>query len=435
MDFFFRKLTLLIGDLILLHLSLLLSLFIGFWGQFDVSIFFQHVLPFSFLFVLWLIIFYVLDLYDLTLPPTSLPFLSRFGIGLMIQLFTGVLFFYILSFWEISPKTNLLIHVVIFGLLSYAWRFLFSSRISFLAPWRVGLYGVGEHQETLRHIIDFHKHHGYESIVFDDARLLAEQINQHRPHVVILPPAFLNDRDRVQGLYDCLGMHVTFLDVSQAYEFFSRRIPLSTIDQQWFIRNFQEEERGLYRRLKRFVDLVAAVIILMLTIPLWVMFALAIKLEDGGSIFYTQERVGRRGKIFLIKKFRTMNTNAESSGAQWAQQDDPRVTRVGRFLRATHLDELPQMLNILKGDISLVGPRPERPEFVRALAQQIPHYHIRHFITPGFTGWAQIKFRYARSVLDSQKKFEYDLYYIKNKSFILDLLILLKTTQLLIRRE
>lgn len=435
MDLVFRKVTLLIGDLVLLYASLFLALSIGFWGEFETAIFFQHVFPFSFLFIFWLIIFYVLDLYDLTLPPTSLPFLSRFGIALVSLFFTSVLFFYALSFWEISPKSNLLIHVGIFGFLAYCWRFLFSSKVVFWLPWRVGLFELGEHQEMLKNIIDSHRHHGYEGILFDQTQFLAQQIERHRPHVVVLPSLFLQDHDRVHELYECLGMNVTFLDVSQAYEFFSRRIPLSTVDQQWFIRNFQENERGLYRRLKRLVDIGFALMILIVTSPFWLLFALAVKIEDGGTVFYAQERVGRHGKIFLIKKFRTMKTDAEASGAQWAQQDDPRVTRVGRLLRATHLDELPQMLNILKGDISLVGPRPERPEFVSALEQQIPHYHVRHFITPGFTGWAQIKFRYARSVLDSQEKFEYDLYYMKNKSFILDLLILLKTTQLLIRRD
>jgi lipopolysaccharide/colanic/teichoic acid biosynthesis glycosyltransferase len=130
-----------------------------------------------------------------------------------------------------------------------------------------------------------------------------------------------------------------------------------------------------------------------------------------------------------------MQVNAEKKKAQWAKQNDPRITKTGKFLRASHLDELPQMINILKGDISLVGPRPERPVFVKKLEKDIPHYHIRHIIKPGFTGWAQIRFRYGRSVEDSQEKLQYDLYYIKNRSFFLDLEILLKTFQLFFKRE
>lgn len=435
MNLGFRKVILLVTDLFLLYISLLVTILIGFLGRLDASIVFQHALPFSFLYVLWVIIFYVTDLYDLTLPPTSSTFLSRFGVALITLFITGVVFFYALSFWEITPKTNLFIHVVIFGFLSYVWRFLFFYKISALVPWRIGLYGLGDHQEPLRLIIDSHKHHGYESIVFDGQHNLAFEIEAHHPHVVVLPLLAMNDHDQIQSLYDCLGMNVMFLDVSQAYEFFSRRIPLSTVDQQWFVRNLQEKERGLYRHLKRIIDVAAAVLLLVVTSPLWVLFALAIKLEDNGDVFYSQERVGKHGKIFLIKKFRTMCTDAEQAGAQWAQKADPRITRVGRFLRASHLDELPQMLNVLQGKISLVGPRPERPEFVRMLEEHIPHYRVRHFIKPGFTGWAQIKFRYARSISDSQKKFEYDLYYTKNRSLILDALILLKTMQLFFKRE
>ena len=131
-----------------------------------------------------------------------------------------------------------------------------------------------------------------------------------------------------------------------------------------------------------------------------------------------------------------MNVEAESkTGPVWAEKEDPRVTKAGKLLRRVHLDELPQMINVLKGDISLVGPRPERPEFVEKLEKEIPHYHVRHLIKPGFTGWAQIKFRYGRSVMDSQEKFQYDLYYLKNRSLILDLGILLKTLQLFLRKE
>lgn len=130
-----------------------------------------------------------------------------------------------------------------------------------------------------------------------------------------------------------------------------------------------------------------------------------------------------------------MKKDAENGKAQWAEIEDPRVTKVGRFLRRTHLDELPQMINVIKGDISLVGPRPERPEFVNELEKQIPHYHLRHLIKPGFTGWAQLKFRYGRSVPDSLEKFQYDLYYIKNRGIILDLGILLKTFQLFLKKS
>jgi len=435
MDFIFRKITLLIGDAVLLYSSLWLALLIGFWGGVGSSLFLEHALPFSILYLIWLIIFYVMDLYDLSLTPTSASFMTRYGVAMLVLFGTGVLFFYATTLTDISPKTNLFVHVVLFGLLAYLWRLLFSAKISPLVPWRIGLLDLENQDGEIKDIIQSLKHHGYESVTLSSGvENLVHQIERSHIDVVILAPAFLNQADHLQMLYARFGTSVTFLDLAQAYELFARRIPLTTIDQQWFIRNVQGREHGVYQRLKRVFDLSAASIILLTTLPVWALIALAIKIE-GGNIFYTQERVGKNRVSFLIKKFRTMRTDAEVMGAQWATKDDTRVTRVGNFLRRTHLDELPQMLNVLKGELSLVGPRPERPVFVTELEREVPHYHVRHFVKPGFTGWAQIKFRYARSVTDSRRKFEYDLYYIKNRSLILDFLILLKTVQLFFRRE
>jgi len=181
--------------------------------------------------------------------------------------------------------------------------------------------------------------------------------------------------------------------------------------------------------------MVFASILLALTFPLWPVIALAIKWESSGPIFYSQERIGANGKLFRLTKFRSMINNAEIGRPVWAQKNDPRVTRMGNILRRTHLDELPQMINIIKGDLSLVGPRPERMEFVKELEKQIPHYNIRHIIKPGFTGWAQVNFHYARTPMDTYEKFQYDLYYLKNRSLILDFSILLKTINLIFKNE
>jgi lipopolysaccharide/colanic/teichoic acid biosynthesis glycosyltransferase len=173
-----------------------------------------------------------------------------------------------------------------------------------------------------------------------------------------------------------------------------------------------------------------------MTSPLLAIIILAIKIEDHGPIFIRQERYGKHGKKFKLYKFRSMivlgaDGQAETGTAVWATVNDPRVTRVGKITRKLHLDELGQMINLIKGDLTLVGPRPERSEFVAELEKQIPYYFIRHTIQPGFTGWAQIKFRYARTVMDSQEKFEYDLYYLKNRNFFLDIGIILKTVQII----
>jgi exopolysaccharide biosynthesis polyprenyl glycosylphosphotransferase len=434
MDFKFRKSILLLGDVVLLPLALLITLVIRFWGVSDPSIFLAHALPFSFLYLIWLIIFYVSDLYDLSLPPTSVKYVSRFVATLFAWFLIGAIYFYLIPFDSLSPKTILLIHIVVFGALAFIWRFWFFTKLSSVIPWRIGLLGEEEHMDRLKRSVESHKHLGYKCITLSAQPVdLAALVRHHRLHVVILCAPRARDQAMIQQLYQSLGTGVTLVDLPQAYELFVKRIPLSTIDQRWFLENAQQSELVTYKWLKRAFDIVVALTILILTLPLWLLIAALIKLTDGGTVFYSQERVGKNCKPFHILKFRSMRADAEAGGAQWAAKKDSRVTRIGEVLRKSHLDELPQMLNVLKGDISLVGPRPERPEFVHMLENEIPHYHIRHFFQPGFTGWAQINFRYARSVMDSREKFEYDLYYIKNRSLILDMLILLKTARLLIR--
>lgn len=436
MNLLARKITLLIGDIVFLYAANVVMVTLGFWGVWSTERFLSHILLFSFLYPLWLAAFYVFDWYDLSFPIFSSRFQRYFFGGLLTAFLVGIIFFYSVEFSHITPKTNLLIHVVLFGMLAWFWRWGFFHRISSIATQRIALYGLGEEGKEFESLFASQGHYGYTCVTIDQISLggLSDEIQRLRPHMIVVPTQGLQG-DQIQALYDCLGMGVNFLDLPQAYEMYARHIPLSSVGHQWFILNVQERQHGVYRHIKRAIDVLISSFILLVTLPLWALIALVVKFSDRGPIFYLQERVGQHRKPFWIIKFRTMKPDAEVGGAQWAQENDDRVTRIGRLLRRTHLDELPQMINVVKGDISLVGPRPERPEFIHMLERQIPHYHVRHFIKPGFTGWAQIKFRYARSILDSRKKFEYDLYYLKNRSLIFDQLILLKTIQLLFRKE
>lgn len=224
------------------------------------------------------------------------------------------------------------------------------------------------------------------------------------------------------------------LAVSDVYEIFWRKIPVRTLEPRWFL---QLEGFGLvnslpWQRLKRISDLFAALVLIMLTWPLMVLTALAVRLDSRGPAIYRQVRTGKGGRTFRICKFRSMRIDAETQGAQWARQNDDRITRVGRFIRKTRLDELPQLWNVLTGDMSFIGPRPERPEFNEDLARVIPYYNLRHLVRPGVTGWAQVSYPYGASVEDSRRKLEFDLYYIKHFSLILDLKILLKTIRVVL---
>ncbi|MEK7075474.1 MAG: exopolysaccharide biosynthesis polyprenyl glycosylphosphotransferase, partial [Patescibacteria group bacterium] len=187
---------------------------------------------------------------------------------------------------------------------------------------------------------------------------------------------------------------------------------------------------NFYDAAKRTIDFCLALFFNIVFLPLILIIALLIKSTSKGLIIFKQERVGLNNESFTLFKFRTMRPDAEKNGPQWASENDSRITPFGKILRRTHLDELPQLFNILKGDLSFVGPRPERPEFVEKLKEQIPYYEIRHIIKPGLTGWAQINYRYGASVKDAYEKLQYEIYYLKNRSLILDLLIILKTVRL-----
>ncbi len=221
------------------------------------------------------------------------------------------------------------------------------------------------------------------------------------------------------------------MSLRAAYEELFAKIPLSLLSQEQILKILSTKDGLGYWFVRNIFDRVVATFILIITSPILILAILAILIEDGRPFIYKQKRTGQGMHVFMLYKLRSMKKNAETSGAVWAQTNDPRTTRVGRLIRALHIDEIPQMCNILKGDMSLVGVRPERPEFVRELEEKIPSYYLRHITKPGFTGWAQIKFRYARSIDDSQTKYEYDLYYIKNRSLTLDMGIIAKTLQII----
>jgi exopolysaccharide biosynthesis polyprenyl glycosylphosphotransferase len=196
-----------------------------------------------------------------------------------------------------------------------------------------------------------------------------------------------------------------------------------------FAEGFDFLESRISRRLKRLTDLLLAAVGLLLASPLMLLTAIAIKLDSPGPILFRQTRVGWKGRPYQLLKFRSMREDAEANGAQWAQRNDPRVTRVGKWIRKLRIDEIPQMFNVIAGQMSFVGPRPERPEFVAQLEELIPFYHLRHYLPPGITGWAQVKYPYGASVEDARRKLQFDLYYICSANPIVDFRILLRTVR------
>jgi sugar transferase (PEP-CTERM system associated) len=269
-------------------------------------------------------------------------------------------------------------------------------------------------RETLEHAV---KHHGVDEIVV----------------------AVRQQRGGVLPLRDLLACRLNGVKVTDLAGFFERvhgHVPLDMSRASWFIYGDGYRQNWLRRSIKRSFDVVVVAILVIAALPVIMFTALLIALESPGTVIYRQKRVGRGGKTFTLLKFRSMAMDAEKDGkAAWAAVNDARITRIGRFIRRTRIDELPQLINVLRGEMSLVGPRPERPEFVTMLSEQIPFYAVRHSVKPGITGWAQVRHCYVATVDDTVKKLEYDIYYVKNNSLLLDLLILLETVRVVLLGE
>ncbi len=259
-----------------------------------------------------------------------------------------------------------------------------------------------------------------------------EKALELNPNIVVVDSRCLEDFELLSQI---TALHARGIRVRTFVEFYEQmfgKVPLSAINEAWFLFDTGELHRTTYLRMKQALDIAGAIVGSIAFLVLLPIISLAIRLDSAGPVFYSQERVGKNGKVFRLFKFRTMRVDAEDEGPRWAQENDSRITRVGAFLRRSRLDELPQFINVLKGDMSLVGPRAERPEFVGTLEEKIPFYSRRHLIKPGITGWAQIRYRYGSSVEHALEKLQYEFYYIKYQSVFLDLSIIFNTLRVMI---
>jgi sugar transferase (PEP-CTERM system associated) len=240
----------------------------------------------------------------------------------------------------------------------------------------------------------------------------------------------------IKELLDCKLQGVKVTDAATFFERETCQIRVDSLQPSWLVFGGGFDQSFVRIFMKRSFDLFCSTVLLILTLPIMLLAGLVVWLEDRGPAFYAQERVGKDGKTFRVLKFRSMRIDAEKSGKpQWAAQNDPRITRVGNFMRKTRIDELPQILNVFKGEMSFVGPRPERPYFVEQLIEVVPYYNVRHSIKPGITGWAQVRYGYGSSAEDALQKLQYDLYYVKNNSLFLDVLILIDTLKVVLFRS
>ncbi len=417
---------LLIGDLILFYTGLFLTLSLRYMTLPSISLLRMHFFPFSIIHIVWIIIFYIIGLYDIN-KKVFVAFSSIIR-SIIATGITTLLFFYFTPYFKIAPKINLVADILIIHFLIWGWRLLFFEFLTKSTKFKIYLLGDSKEISELENYINNKPHLGYEitsDITSADIIVVSEEIKQESK--------WLNT------LYDMVMSGKTIINFDRFYESVTGKIPISLISQAWFLENLLEINKQAFEKFKRWFDVVFSIILLIPFFILYPFIALLIKFNKG-PVFIKQKRVGKSGKVFEIIKFRSMyalspDGSAETNGAQWAEKKDKRITFIGNILRKTRIDELPQLWNVLKGDLSFIGPRPERPEFIKELTEKIPHYSMRHLVKPGLSGWAQINFPYGASVEDTTEKLQYDLYYVKNRSLALELSIFLKTIMIVFQRS
>ncbi len=419
-------LALLVGDLVFFLISLWLTLLVRYLAWPEAMLLQSHLRDFAWIIPLWLLVFFISDLYT---RPRAVVRRRLPQIIIRAQIINGLIataLFYFLPYFALSPKANLFIYVGIATVFLLVWR---------LGIWplvyrgrRERLVFLGEEAEADELIPELEGNPHYNLEVKQASNLI--EAKKLKPGAIVVNIYDRNFHLLLPDFYRSLFAGVRFLPLHRLSEEMFGRIPVSIINERWFLENISNRRQITYDILKRLMDIVVATIIVIVTLPAYPIVWLFMQLEGGGPLFYFDERVGRGGKIIRLAKFRSMSLEPDLS--------DRTVTRLGKWLRRTRLDEVPQLIGVIRGDQSLVGPRPEKLEYVAIYREKIPYYDSRHLISPGLSGWAQIYHEahphFRPRVDDTKDKLAYDLYYIKNRSIWLDLEIALKTIRALLSR-
>lgn len=431
------KISLLVaGDILALYAGLFLTLIIRYGLNFNEQFFDWHLIPFSLIFPVWLLIFYIAGLYDLRRLRNNVEFLQTLSLTIFLSALVTISLFYLIPSFGITPKTNLFVFIACFAVIESWWRRTFNIRASFREGLhRVLLLDMGTLAKELHALLKDEPQMGYSVQAWFDGSAtpprLRELIEEHRINLVVVSPHLRHDPETSRMLYELLASGIEVQDVPALYESVFRKVPLSGVTESWFI----EHAIGIHRfydDLKRGLEVIGALTLGTVLSPLLILIAFLVRTTSRGPVLIRQLRLGRHGEPFVLYKFRSMlalapDGSAETNGAVWSSIADVRTTPIGKFLRASHLDELPQLWNVIRGDLSFVGPRPERPEIVKKLIPEIPYYEIRLIVKPGITGWAQISYKKDATLADVSEKLAYDVYYLKNRSLVLDLAIIIKT--------
>jgi len=461
-----KQLTILLGDLLLFYVSLYFAVFLRYLCLPKTEHFLNLISPMSFLFLLGVIVYFIIGLYDLSQLKNNWKFYKKIIISQFIWLLLGIVFFYIRPQKDVSPKTILLFIALLNIGITSLWRYVYNKYLSTnmlenkviflgLTPESIELaelikkdpqrgYKIAgivepENPQFVNQPIDSQFNTSLKLIIESDLnKVLKENQNTTSKLIIVMAPHLASNKELLADLYKKLFLNISIIDLTKFYEEITGRIPPFTFSEGWFLSNFQEQTKKIYDRFRLIIDYSFAFLIGTIFVITFPVVAISIKLNSRGSIFFTQIRSGKQGRVFKIYKYRTMKVlapdgSAEVSGPEFAKDGDTRITFIGNMLRKTRIDEIPQFINILKGEMSLIGPRPERPEIVNELIEEMPFYRLRHLVKPGLSGWAQIQQGYTSAKDENLRKLEYDLYYIKNRGPVLDLAIGLKTLNTIAR--
>jgi lipopolysaccharide/colanic/teichoic acid biosynthesis glycosyltransferase len=421
--------VLVLGDLVIFAASLWLALFLRFLQVPPAFRLHAHLLPFMVVFALFVFVYFIFDLYR----KQNSAFRRKLGSTIVrahiLSALLSVILFYSFPYFGITPRAVLILYTLISLGFVLVWRLFGADLFLRRTPLRAAFLSSRPELMELREELIQNPKYNLEIVDITDP----EQFFAHGIRVVIFDPAASQALHDAGRWYKLVREGIHFINAEELFEEIFDRVPLSLLDENWFLKYSSNDKKVSYDIAKRVMDLLISVPLALVSLIVYPFVFIAIKIEDGGPTFISQTRVGKNGVSFAMKKFRSMTGSDEGKDVLKSKM---RVTRVGAFLRKTRIDELPQLWSVMNGDQSLVGPRPELPELAEVYHREIPYYDMRHLVTPGLSGWAQIYHErhphHGTAVEQTREKLSYDLYYLKNRSFSLDLKIALKTIKTLI---
>lgn len=446
--FSMRILVRFLGEVCLIWGSLLLVAALSLGADTYIGLVYEYgLLKTASIAVFTILLSYYFDLYE----PRRIP--ERWEVYFRLLLVLSALAFVLAAVMLVLPEFSIGRHVLFEGVLLLSIVLLLWRRadewiqsLPFLRE-RVYVLGCGARARAIVEMLQDRRDAGFQVVGWtgengkaDSAATLEEDLQKLQNSELEISRVILalEDRRGVMPIRELLNLRATGVlieDANTIIERLSGIIPLEGLSPGAILFSHGFRVPAPLQIVRRFLSIFVASVGLLVSLPMMPVIALAIRLSSPGPILFRQTRVGFRGRLFTTLKFRTMRADAEANGAVWATDGDPRITPLGRFMRKTRLDEIPQMWNVLRGDMAFVGPRPERPEFVQWLCKEIPYYDLRHMIRPGLTGWAQVRYKYGSSLEETKRKLEYDLYYLKHVSVGLDLLIMFETMKTIVLRR